>query len=159
MKTIKNILPLFLLATLFLGLSACKKKCVVETEDTNNGSIVSGVVFYPSAGNLTPSMGGNYVIDATHPYADEFQIRFNDGEKIDVNYSNYTILCYPTTANCSAAYDRTVTIDDANQTVVYKIVVTQCENCPEKYLTENYVLVPAFPSSYAVSYDVSYVTK
>jgi hypothetical protein len=159
MKTIKNILPLFLVATLFIGLSACKKKCVVETEDSNAGAIVQGVIFYPASGNLTPSMGGNYVINATHPYANEFQIRLNDGEKMDVNYSNYTILCYPTIANCSASYDRTVTIDDAAQTVVYKIVVTQCENCPEKYLTENYVLVPAFPSSYAVSYDVSYVTK
>ncbi len=159
MKTLKNILPLFLVAILFISLSACKKKCVVETEDKNSGAIVQGVVFYPSAGNLTPSMGGNYVINATHPYANEFQIRLNEGDKVDVNYSNYTILCYPTTANCSASYDRTVTIDDANQTVVYKIVVTQCDNCPEKYLTENYVLVPAFPSSYAVSYDVSYVTK
>lgn len=159
MKTIKNILPIFLLATLFLGLSACKKKCVVETEDTNNGAIVSGVVFYPSSGSLTGNMGGNYVITNGHPYANDIQIRINEGEKTNVNYTNYTILCYPTTANCSAFYDKTVTIDDANQTVVYKIVVTQCESCPEKYTSENYVLVPAFPSSYAVSYDVSYVTK
>lgn len=159
MKTIKNILPIFLLATLFLGLSACKKKCVVESEDTNNGAIVSGVVFYPSSGSLTGNMGGNYVITNGHPYANNIQIRINEGEKTNVNYTNYTILCYPTTANCSAFYDKTVTIDDANQTVVYKIVVTQCESCPEKYTSENYVLVPAFPSSYAVSYDVSYVTK
>jgi hypothetical protein len=159
MKTIKNILPIFLLAILFLGLSACKKKCVVETEDTNNGAIVSGVVFYPSSGSLTGNMGGNYVITNGHPYANDIQIRMNDGEKTNVNYTNYTILCHPTTANCSAFYDKTVTIDDANQTVVYKIVVTQCESCPEKYTSENYVLVPAFPSSYAVSYDVSYVTK
>jgi hypothetical protein len=159
MKTIKNILPIFLLAILFLGLSACKKKCVVETEDTNNGAIVSGVVFYPSSGSLTGNMGGNYVITNGHPYANNIQIRINEGEKTNVNYTNYTILCYPTTANCSAFYDKTVTIDDANQTVVYKIVVTQCESCPEKYTSENYVLVPAFPSSYAVSYDVSYVTK
>jgi hypothetical protein len=159
MKTIKNILPIFLLAILFLGLSACKKKCVVETEDTNNGAIVSGVVFYPSSGSLTGNMGGNYVITNGHPYANNIQIRINEGEKTNVNYTNYTVLCYPTTANCSAFYDKTVTIDDANQTVVYKIVVTQCESCPEKYTSENYVLVPAFPSSYAVSYDVSYVTK
>ena len=159
MKTMKKLLPLFIVATLVIGLSACTKKCIVEKEDSNKGAIISGVIFYPATGNLTPSMSGNYCINAAHPYADGFQVRINDGDKIDVNYSNYTVLCYPITANCSASYDRTVTIDDANQTVVYKIVVTQCENCPEKYLTENYVLVPAFPSNYAVSYDVSYVTK
>lgn len=159
MKTIKNILPLFLVATLFIGLSACKKKCVVETEDTNNGAIISGVVIYPSSGSLTGNMGGNYVITNGHPYSNDIKIRINQGDLTNVNYTNYTVLCNPTTANCNASYDRTVTIDDVNQTVIYKIVVTQCESCPEKYTCENYVLVPAFPSSYAVSYDVSYVTK
>jgi hypothetical protein len=158
MKTVKTLLPILSLAILLLGLNSCKKKCVLS-DDTDNGAIVKNVVFYPQAGNLTGSMGGNYVINATHPYANQFQIRINEGDKMDVNYSNYTILCYPTTANCSASFDRTVTIDNANQTVVYKIVVTQCTNCPEKYTTENYVLVPAFPSSYGVSYDVSYIDK
>ena len=159
MKNNRNILALFSLAILFMGLTACTKKCIVETEDTNNGAIISGVVVYPSAGSLTGNMGGNYVITTGHPHANEIQIRVNEGEKTNVNYSDFTVLCYPTTANCSAFYDKTVTIDDANQTVVYKIVVTQCESCPEKYTSENYVLVPAFPSNYAVSYDVSYVTK
>ena len=159
MKTIKQILPLFLLATLFLGFTACKKKCVVERNDTNNGAIIDGVVIYPSSGSLTGNMGGNYVITNGHPYANDIQIRINEGDLTNVNYTNYTVLCCPTTANCNASYDRTVTIDDANQTVVYKIVVTQCESCPEKYTCENYVMVPTFPSNYAVSYDVSYVTK
>ena len=74
MKTIKNLLPLFLLATLFLGLSACKKKCVIETEDTNNGSIISGVVFYPPSGSATGNMGGNYVITTGHPYVIQQQL-------------------------------------------------------------------------------------
>lgn len=159
MKTLKKILPLFALTVLIIGLGSCKKKCVVEMEDSNNGVIVEDVVFYPASGGMIGNMGLNYVITTGHPYADYIQIRVNQGEKTDVNYSNYTVLCYPTTANCSASYDRTVTIDDDNQTVTYKIVVTQCEDCPEKYDTENYVLVPAFPSSYTVINDVSYVTK
>ena len=89
----------------------------------------------------------------------EIQIGFAQGAKAPVNYSNYTVLCYPTNAKCNAAYDRTVTIDNALGTVVYKIVVTQCANCEETRNAENYVLVPTFPSSYLVYYDVSYVEK
>lgn len=144
---------------LLLGFPSCKKKCVIEKENTDSGSIVKNVIFYPEAGHLTGSMGGNYVITASHSYADRFEVSINGAAKSPVNYSNYTILCYPVRANCNASYDRTVTIDNVNQTVVYKIVATQCSKCKEVYITENYVLVPAFPSNYAVSYDISYIDK
>lgn len=158
MKSFKYILPLF--AILFIsGLSSCKKKCVVEADTVDAGSIVQKVIFYPESGYMTGNMAGDYVIDASHPYANKLQVSINGASRTNVNYSNYTVLCYPTTSKCNAAFARTVTIDNANQTVVYKIVVTQCDNCPELRSTENYVLVPAFPSNYAVSFDVSYVDK
>jgi len=158
MNKLISLLP-FLSILLILGTTSCKKKCVIEKDDVNGGSIISDVIFYPSAGYMTSSMGGNYVIDASHPYANEIQIGFAQGAKAPVNYSNYTVLCYPTNAKCNAAYDRTVTIDNALGTVVYKIVVTQCANCEETRTAENYVLVPTFPASYFVYYDVSYVEK
>lgn len=158
MKHLKHILP-FLLIAVALGTTSCKKKCIIEAEDTNNGSIVPEVVFYPESGYMTSSMAGNYVIGATHPYADNFMVSINGSGKVPVNFGNYKILCYPVTANCSAAYDRTVTIDNTAQTVVYKIVATQCSECEEKRVTENYVLVPTFPDTYTVSYDISYIDK
>ncbi|MEY3235940.1 MAG: hypothetical protein RI883_41 [Bacteroidota bacterium] len=158
MNKIISFLPLFSIL-LILGATSCKKKCVIEKGDVDGGSIVQDVIFYPSSGYMTGNMGGNYVINASHPYSNKIQVKFSEGEKIPVNYSNYTVLCYPTTAKCNAAYERTVTIDNTLGTVVYKIVVTQCANCEEKRTTENYVLVPAFPSSYFVYYDVSYVEK
>ena len=158
MNKLISLLP-FLSILLILSITSCKKKCVIEKEDINGGSIIQDVIFYPSSGYMTSSMGGNYVIDASHPYANEIQIGFAKDAKAPVNYSNYTVLCYPTNAKCNAAYDRAVTIDNTLGTVVYKIVVTQCANCEEIRTVENYVLVPKFPSSYLVSYDVSYVEK
>ena len=158
MKTLKYILPLFIL-TINLGLTSCKKKCVVEADTINGGSIIKDVIFYPESGYMTGNMGGDYSIDASHPYATKLQVSIGGAAKTNVNYNNYTVLCYPVSAKCNAAYDRTVTIDNINQTVVYKIVVTQCNNCDEIRSTENYVLVPAFPSNYTVLYDISYIDK
>jgi hypothetical protein len=158
MKTLKYILPLIIL-TLSLGLTSCKKKCVVEADTINGGSIVKDVIFYPESGYMTGNMGGDYSIDASHQYANKLQVSIGGAAKTNVNYNNYTVLCYPISAKCNAAYDRSVTIDNINQTVVYKIVVTQCANCEEVRMTENYVLVPAFPSNYTVLYDISYIDK
>lgn len=158
MKTLKVLLPLLLIA-LTVSFSSCKKKCVLDGDDTISGNYIENVVFYPNSGYMTSSMGGNYVINANHNYADRIQVTIDGGAKTPVNYSNYTVLCYPISAKCNAIYDKTVTIDHANQTVVYKIAVTQCSNCEEVRMTENYILVPAFPSSYAVSYDVSFTDK
>ena len=141
------------------SLSSCKKKCVIEDVTQDSGSIVPHVIFYPKSGYMTSNMAGNYVIDANHPYADNLEVSIDGSAKTPVNYSNYTVLCYPTTAKCNASYERNVTIDHTAQTVVYKIIVTQCPNCEEERMTENYVLVPIFPSNYAVSYDVTYVDK
>jgi hypothetical protein len=158
MKRLKFILPL-LLILVSVSMTACKKKCIIDADDTLTGDYIENVVFYPESGYLTSNMGGNYVIDANHPYADRIFVSINEGGKVPVNYSNYTVLCYPIVAKCNAVYDRTVTIDHANQTVVYKIAVTQCDNCKEERMTENYVLVPAFPSNYTVSYDITYTDK
>ena len=158
MNKLISYLP-FLSILLILGATSCKKKCVIEKDDVNGGSIIQDVIFYPSSGYMTGNMGGNYVINASHPHANDIQIAFAEGEKAPVNYSNYTVLCHPTVAKCNAAYARTVTIDNTLGTVVYKIVVTQCPNCEETITAENYVLVPVFPQSYAVSYDISYVDK
>lgn len=159
MKRIKFILPL-LIISVSISMTSCKKKCVIDGEDTLSGDYVKEeVVFYPESGYMTSNMGGNYVINAAHPYADRIFVNINGTGKVPVNYSNFTVLCYPITAKCNAKYDRTVTIDNANQSVVYKIAVTQCDNCKEERMTENYVLVPAFPANYSVSYDISFTDK
>lgn len=141
------------------SLSSCTKKCVISKETLDSGAIIKNVVFYPISGNMTPSMGGNYNINANHPYADRIEVGIDGAGKAPVDYSQYSVLCYPLKTRCNASFERTVTIDDANQNVTYKIIATQCANCEEEWLTENYVLVPAFPASYSVTYDVSVIDK
>jgi hypothetical protein len=149
----------FSLVLVIASLSSCNKKCVISKETIDSGAIVKNVIFHPNSGNMTPSMGGNYNINANHPYADRIEVAINGAGKAPVNYSQYSVLCYPIKTKCNASFERTVTVDDASQSVIYKIVATQCGNCAEEWLTENYVLVPAIPASYSVSYDVTVVDK
>ena len=156
MKLIKTF-TLFI-AVLFISFS-CKKKCKIENVNADSGAIIENVVIYPSSGYMTSSMNGNYIIDGNSPYADKFQMSLNGGARTGINYANFSILAFPAKAKCNASYDRNVTIDNAAMTVTYKMIITQCDNCKEEYFTENYVLVPAFPSNYTVLYNLSIVDK
>lgn len=157
MKTLQSML---LLATsaLFLGLSSCSKKCVLS-ENSDSGAIIQDVIIYPSSGNMTPSMGTDFVIDGSHNYTGLFDVSLNGSDKTPVNNTLHTILCYPTKTTCAASFKRSVVIDNAAQTVKYSIDITQCKDCLQEVLNENYVLVPAFPENYEVSYAVTYTDK
>jgi hypothetical protein len=149
-------------ALLILTLSvmlACKKKCKIENVNVNSGAIIENVVLYPSSGNMTGNMNGNYIINASSSYKDRFEMSQNNGPRTAVNYANFTILAFPVKVKCNSAYERNVTIDNAAMTVTYKMVITQCDNCIQEYMTENYVLVPSFPSNYTVLYDLSIIDK
>ncbi len=153
MKSLKFTLILSIFA-LFIGLSSCAKKCNVP-DDSDTGSIIHDVIIYPSSGSMTGNMGNDYVINESHKYAGEYQIRFGQGAKVPVDYSQYTILCYPTQTTCAASFNRSVVVNDTTQTVTYKIEITQCKDCLQNVDNENYVLVPKFPANYAVVYDVT----
>lgn len=156
MKLIKS--TTLLIALVLIAIS-CKKKCKIENVNLDSGAIVKNVVLYPESGYMTGNMGENYVIDANSNYADNFQMSLNGGQPTAVNFSNFTILAFPAKAKCNASYDRNVTIDNTAMTVTYTMTITQCDNCKEEYVTENYVLVPAFPSNYTVLYDLSIIDK
>lgn len=129
----------------------------MEPNNLDKGWIEENVIFYPKLGYLTSKMMGNYVVTANSEFADQFEVSIDGGAKEPVDYSNYTILCYPILSKCNAQFVRDVSFNSVNQTVVYEIEVTQCSQCEEERITENYVLVPKFPSNYQVTYDISYV--
>jgi hypothetical protein len=66
-----------------------------------------------------------------------------------VDFSEYSVLCFPTTANCSSGYERIVERDNANSIVIYTINITQCDNCMSQARIANWVLVPAVPPSFS----------
>jgi len=72
---------------------------------------------------------------------------------VPVDWTKYAILNFPVTAGCHAHYERNVTITPSTQNAKYKIVVESCPDCETEYLTDNWVLVKAFPASYSVSYE------
>lgn len=157
MKLLKPsfLFTLFVVLTLF---TSCKK-CKVDGTSINKGAIIEDVVIYPSSGFMTGNMNGDYVIDANSPYADKFEMSQNQGERTTVNYANFNIIAFPVTAKCNASYERIVDINHTTQTVTYTINVTQCSNCEEERASENYVLVPVFPETYTVVYDLNVVDK
>jgi hypothetical protein len=160
MKIIRHLLLIIPIGVVFL-LSACSKKCDISMTDTNNGDIVPNANIFPINGYLTGNMGNDFVIHGNDLYAQSMEVSLDGGARGPIDYSQYCVMCYPVNATCNASYDRTVTIDDVNQTVNYKIVVTQCKEkeCGLDVFTENYVLVTDFPETYNVTYDVSYVEK
>jgi hypothetical protein len=146
-----------LLISLALFTTSCKKKCVMDINNEDKGWIEENVIFYPQLGYITTALKGNYVITESSPFADEFLVSIDGGEKAPVDFNNYTILCYPIITHCNAQFVRDVSFNSVNQTVEYSITVTQCAQCEEERFTENFVLVPKFPSNYNVTYDISYV--
>lgn len=145
---------LLILSVLFLGFSSCSKKCVIENEGADSGVIDTTVLVYPQHGYITQDLSGNYQIDETSPVADKFQMSTDGGQsKIPVNYTEYNILAFPMTLSCNFSLDREVLINDVAQTVSYKITATQCKDpkCQEQRFIENFVIVPAFPTSYVVT--------
>jgi hypothetical protein len=148
----------FIVFSMAIVISSCKKKCTIATDNINKGWIEEEAIVHPKSSYLTNQMKGNYVVTGSSPLASAFKISFDQGALKSVNYSSYTILCYPILTSCNAQFEREVVLDPTNKTVVYKITVTECSQCEEERISENYVLVPKFPSNYTVSYDVSYVS-
>lgn len=156
---LKKLNILFLLLAIAFTSVSCKKKCKIEAVNVDSGQIRENVVLYPSSGYMTANMAGNYVIDANSGYASRFEMSLNQEGRTAVDYANYSIIAFPVNAKCNASFDRNVTIDNVAQTVTYKMTVTQCDNCKEERFTENYVLVPSFPNTYNVVYDLTVVEK
>lgn len=142
------LFTLLLISTIFMG--SCVKKCKLRDTSEDSGIIVKDVIIYPKSGYMTSSMGGNYLINASHPFADQFEISFDGGyTKESVNYSLYSILANPTSVKCDASFNRSATFDDINHIVNYHIDITQCSTtCDEVRSIENFVLVTAVPSGY-----------
>lgn len=142
---------------LLLGtsLTSCKK-CTVGT-DTFSGDALEEISVFPSGGYMTSSMGGDYHVDATHQYYDRFEISTDAGiTRTGVDYSQYSILANPATVPCEASFDRKVTINNSNMTVVYDLTIRLCKEskCTEMRSVENYVAIPAVDDGiYTIIYN------
>ncbi|MFT6503800.1 MAG: hypothetical protein ACJASQ_003938 [Crocinitomicaceae bacterium] len=156
-------LSIAIIAIALLSVS-CNKGCDLDTDDMSTGAVIATnpnnadqlVVIYPSAGQMTGSMGGDYHINGTDSYASNFEVSFDGGQsKAPVNYGAYSILANPVVIGCDAWVERNVVFDDINFIVTYTVTVHECNNgCDESRTLENYVLIPSVPSNYFVNYVI-----
>ncbi len=140
------------LITTFIGcaivLASCGKKCKLEKEDINQGVIVPDVIVYQ-----THTFGEKVVIDGTTADSNQLELSFDGGyTRVPVDYSKYTLLNFPITTHCDAAFTRKVEFNDVDDIVKYTISVEECDKCNNGILTDNFVVVPKFPASYSVTY-------
>jgi hypothetical protein len=157
----RNILSIVtLMAIMSFGVTSCTKKCNIADASVDSGVIVSEdpatnipVIIYPESGYLTSNMGGDYLVNASDPYADRYEVSFDGGyTRVPVDYGVYNILALPMTINCNARFERNVTIDATNSVITYSVTANTCSSCEDKYTVENYVLVPVLPA-YPIVYQ------
>ena len=156
-------LSIAIIAVALLSVS-CNKGCDLDQDDVSSGAVIAinpgntddVVVIYPLTGYITSDMSGDYLVNSSSQFAGSFQVSFDGGQsKAPVNYGAYSILANPVETSCDAWLERNVEFNDVNFTVTYTVTVHECNNgCDQARTLENYVLVPAVPANYTVSYVV-----
>lgn len=153
---------LLMMSVLLIGFSSCAKKCKIEKESVDSGLIVKDVSIYPAHGYITQDMSGDYHVHGGSAIADKFEMSTDEGQtRSPFNYTAYSILAYPMTLNCNFKLDRSVSVNDVAQTATYKIIATQCKEatCAEQRFIENFIAVPAIPSSYTILHDIQIIEQ
>lgn len=147
-----KILMLCLVVLGSISLSSCKKKCKFDKDDTHSGDIVSDVIIYQKSNFGDQKV----VIRGGSTYAEEFELSFDGGiTRVPVDYTKYNLMNFPTTTKCDAVFVRDVDISDVNDIVRYTISYEDCDNCASTITIDNFVVVPAFPVSYDVQYELN----
>ncbi len=148
---------LFLLTA--ISVSSCKKKCDIGTENTYEGDVISDAIIYPSSGYTVSAYNTQY-FNGTFTPAGYFKVSFDGGmTKVNVDWSQYSILAIPMTVSCKAQFHRKVERDDANQVVKYTCKATYCDDCESNVYVENFILVPKIPSTYNILFIPEYQKK
>lgn len=163
---LKSILYMSCVVLLGIYVSSCTKLCKIDKPDMISGQIVKNTVIWPEIGYATQNelrwlngYAGDFVIDEDHPLKNRFKVSIDGSLKGPIDYSEYSVLCYGMHVGCNVQFDRNVTFYHATQTVKYSITVTECIDCDELRYAENYVLVPKFPPTYTVIYDIKTIKK
>jgi hypothetical protein len=137
-----------LLLIVFALFSSCKK---CDPSNSIGGVVLDNAIVRVTGGTTSvPVM-------VTDPGQVSFliEVSFDNGFTYSpVNFTQYTALALPTSAKCSSGYDRTVDVSTAQSLVKYTVTITQCETCEGTVNIQNWVLIPAVPSSYDVLFEV-----
>lgn len=149
----KNLFQFSLFALMFFAFVACNKCEIPET--TLSGNIIKNVIVRE---NTTALSSFDTVLvndEATNIIYDSVDVSFDGGVNfVPVDFSIYSLMAMKTRTNCSATFDRSVVIDEDNQTANYSIRINECPTCVNTIVTENWVLVEKIPDTYSVTFDI-----
>lgn len=142
----KNILLLsgLLLLLLFTGCNKC------DPSNSSGGLIVKDAIVRVIGGEG----GANFITDETQ-YNVPIEMSTDGGVTyVPVDFTQYSVFSLPTTATCSAGYNRSVTVNEGAQAVTYTVSITECDYCEGTVSIDNWVLTSAIPSNYTPVFDI-----
>jgi hypothetical protein len=142
----KNILllTLLLLSIIITGCNKC------DPSNSEGGSVIKDAIVRVIGGQG----GANFITNAAQ-YNAPIEMSLDGGVTYSpVDFTKYSVFSLPTTATCSAGYNRSVTSSDATQVVTYTVSITECDYCDGSTTINNWVLTSVIPSNYTVVYDV-----
>lgn len=144
----KKVTVLLFITSLLVGMSSCKKDCVLPEENTNAGSIVENS--YVQGHGFQKNMVFRYNKN------DFFRVSFDKGETFKpIDFNKFLVMNFPTNVDCNAIVSREVTISPSSKKVTFTVTEFTCDDCDHQYQLENWVLVPTFPENY----DIVYIKK
>ncbi len=144
----------FLLFTLgvFIISMSCSKSPKCWGEDENNGDIIESYSL-PSCFYLPVQEDGSFLARSTD------DIDTLDGctvSPLQIDFTKYSIIGFPTEFQCNAKIIREVIIDHNNKQCGYSITINECGLCKSMGINDNLVLIPALPEDYLVIFKVEY---
>lgn len=147
-----RILLLFLVASV-LFLSSCEKSvnCWGKTVK-NDGEIIADTSLCSNC-IFMANEDENFVIVTEAALQEIFISNFRNEDQCKLNSFNldkYSLVGKTMLVNCKYKIRRNFTLDAANKTYTYEIVVDECGNCLEKNYITNWVLVPKIKEDHKV---------
>lgn len=142
----KNILLLsgLLLTLLFTGCNKC------DPSNSAGGYVVKDAIVKVIGGEE----GAHFITDPSQ-YNVPIEMSTDGGVTYEpVDFTKYSVFSLPTTATCSAGYNRSVTLSEGAQVVTYTVSITECDYCEGTVSIDNWVLTSAIPGNYTPVFDI-----
>lgn len=85
----------------------------------------------------------------------QIRISLNNGYSFEqIDYDQYSVVCFPTQTSCDASFDKEVTIDAVNKIVKYRMGITVCDLCEYEVSQAHFLLIQRIPEDYSFEYEL-----
>lgn len=136
-----------------LFLMGCEKSVSCWGKTVKNDGAIIGDTSLCSNCIFMANENENFVIVTELGLKQVFQSNFRNEDNCKLNTFNlekYSLIGKTMLVNCKYKIRRNFTLDSANKTYTYEIVVDECGNCLEQNYITNWVLVPKIKENHKV---------